>query len=126
MNPEPETAIGNKFLRTTLVTVFIVVVILATFADALLWLGGWAACIGATDRTMKTSGGGTVEKFGNPSVGVATTVSELTCRYPDGTVKKVGNDTLFLYGLGSSAGIGFALGALIAGGSHARKRMRMG
>jgi hypothetical protein len=117
--------IGNRFFRTTLITAFIVVVIFATFSDAMLWLGGWAACPGAAERTMKTSDGGTVERFGNPSVDVATTVSELTCRYPDGTVKKVGNDTLFLYGLGASAGIGLALGALIAGVNLARGRMRM-
>jgi hypothetical protein len=69
-------------------------------------------CPGASEVSIETSDGGTVRQFGSSPM--RTTVFEMTCAFPDGTSRVVGNDTAVLTAFGISIAGGALLGGLFA------------
>jgi hypothetical protein len=108
------------FIWTILIATLCMVTTAVTFTGVLHQLGRFAACPGAQAVTFDDSDSGSVDPVGHQGP-FRTQVTELHCTFSDGSERIVGNDRLFLYGVGVAAGIGAMLGALIAAINLLRK-----
>lgn len=104
------------------ISIFCIATALVTFGAPFHTLGRLVACPGAVDYTLKDSSGGTVDPVGIQGP-YATKVFELKCQFADGSIRTVGNDPLFLYGLLAAVTIGAMLGFFIWAWMAIRARM---
>lgn len=71
-------------------------------------------CPNAVEVLSSSTSGGSVQMRAGSATTTATSVTTLSCIFADGSEKTIGNDTMFLTGVGIALGIGALSGLAIA------------